>query len=185
MKIADTIVRIVAGASVLGLVATIALAPAPARSAESPSVTAQVKAIDTDCSAIQDAIMALKPIHLIYSSSTWKIASDADVTVAEQSKAAVTIADVWKQGQSYAWVHTHSVDQSGKQLATQLCFRQKDGSLERATQAATVPNLNAAGAERAYYAPDGTVIMKTELFEANDPAIAKKITALPFYKQLP
>lgn len=185
MKIRDTIVRIGAGASVLGLIATIALAPAPARSGETPVTDPQVTAIDADCSAIQDAIMALKPIHLVYSSSTWKVASDADVTVAEQSKAAVTIADVWKQGKDYAWVHTHSVNQSGKQLATQLCFRQKDGSLERARQAATVPNLNAAAAERAYYAPNGTLIMKTELFEANDPAIAKKITALPFYKQLP
>ena len=185
MRIADSIVRIGVGASVVGLVATIALAPLPARSGESPYSPPQVAAIDADCSAIQDAVMALKPIHLVYSSSAWKVASDADVTVAERSKDAVTIADVWKQGKNYAWVHTHSINQSGKQLATQLCFRQKDGSLERARQAATVPDLNAAGAERAYYAPNGTLIMKSELFEANDPAIAKKITALPFYKELP
>jgi hypothetical protein len=185
MKNTDTIVRVCVGASLLGLVATIALAPTPARSSGSSSVAAQVKAIDTDCSAIQDAVMALKPIQLIGSSSTWKVASDADVTVAERTKASVTIADVWKQGKNIAWVHSHSITQSGKQLATQLCFRQKDGTLERARQAATVPNLNEAGAERAYYASDGTLLQKSELFEANDPAVAKKITALPFYNQLP
>ncbi|MBV8164934.1 MAG: hypothetical protein JOZ91_11795 [Candidatus Eremiobacteraeota bacterium] len=150
-----------------------------------PSVAGQVKAIDTDCLAIQDAVMALKPIQLVYANSTWKIASDADVTVAERTKASVMIANVYRQGKNYAWVQTHAWNQKGNQSATQLCFRQKDGSLERAKQAADFKSLNGADAAVGYYTPSGTIIFQSALFEANDPKIAKKITALPYYQQLP
>jgi hypothetical protein len=71
------------------------------------------------------------------------------------------------------------------QRATQLCFRQSDGTLERARQATTVPSLAAAGAEQAYYASNGKLIQKTTLFEQNDPMLAKKIAALPFFAVLP
>ncbi len=169
-----------------GLLAMLFVAPTPASSDSTmQSMPAQIKAIDTECSAISDAILALKPIQLVFANSSWKIASDQDVTVAERTHASVTIVDVWKQGKNYAWVHSHSYDQKGNQTATQLCFRQKDGTLERARQAATVADLNGAASARAYYASDGTLLMKTETFEVDDPAIAKKVTSLPYYKDLP
>ena len=164
----------------------LAAAATHAATSQPPAAVAdQVKAIDTDCLAIQNAVMALKPVQLVYANSTWKIASDADVAVAERTKASVTIANVYGQGNNYAWVVSHAWDQNGTQSATQLCFRQKDGSLERAKQAKDITSLNAADVAFGYYAPDGTVIYQSGLFEANDPKIAKKITALPFYKQLP
>lgn len=144
-----------------------------------------VKSIDSDCSAIQNAIMALHPIHVVLVGSQWKVMSEGEYTVAEQTHKSITFADVYKQGKNYAWVHSHSFNASGKQTATQLCFRQADGSLERARQAETVPNLAAAGAEAAYYTPSGTVIQKTALFEVNDPMIAKHVKELAFYQVLP
>jgi hypothetical protein len=186
MTATDRLVRFWPITVLIGLLATIFVVPTPARSQPGmQSVPAQVKAIDTECNAISDAILALKPVELVFAKSNWKIASDQDVTVAERTHASVTIVDVWKQGKSYAWVHSHSYDQKGNQTATQLCFRQSNGTLERARQATTVADLNGAASARAYYAPDGTVLMKTETFEVNDPAIAKKITALPYYKDLP
>ena len=92
---------------------------------------------------------------------------------------------MYKQGASYAWVHAHSVDKHSKQHATQLCFRQSDGTLERVRQATTIPNLSEASAEQAYYSSDGKLIQKTRLFEENDPMIAKTIKSLPFYAVLP
>jgi ligand-binding SRPBCC domain-containing protein len=146
---------------------------------------ASVKQIDTECNAIQDAVMALHPVHVAYRSSSWAVLSDADYAAAEQTKASVTFADVYKQGAKYAWVHAHSFNEQGTQRATQLCFRQSDGTLERARQAATVPDLASAAAEQAYFSPDGKVIQSTKLFEMNDPMVAKTIEALPFYSVLP
>jgi hypothetical protein len=144
-----------------------------------------IKQIDTECNAIQDAVMALHPIHVVYRSGNWAVLSDADMAVAVQTKASITFADVYKQQSNYAWVHAHSFDAKGNQRATQLCFRQSDGTLQRVRQAATVPDLAAATAKQAYYASDGTVIQKTTLFEENDPMIAKTVKSLPFYSQLP
>jgi hypothetical protein len=146
---------------------------------------AAVKAIDTDCSAIHDATMALHPVHLALVQSKWTVLSDADYTVAQKTTTSVAFADVWKTKTGYAWVHAHSFDAQGNQRATQLCFRQKDGSLERARQAGTVPDLDAAAAKAAYYASDGTVIFSVTEFDANDPMLTKKIQSLPFYSQLP
>jgi hypothetical protein len=148
-------------------------------------MTTAVKQIDTDCSAIQSAIMALKPLHFALISSKWKVMSDADYTVAEQTHASIAFADVWTQGKNPAWVHSHTFTASGTQRATQLCFRQADGTLERVRQAATVDDLSGAAAQQAYYASDGSLIQKTSLFEVNDPAIAKKVADLPFYSNLP
>lgn len=144
-----------------------------------------VSDIDTECNAIQNAVMALTPVHLAYQSSHWNVLSDADYTVAQRTKTSVTFADVYKQGNKYAWVHTHTFDSKGNQRATQLCFRQSDGTLERARQATTVPELSAASAKQAYYSSDGKIIQKTALFEEKDPDIAKSISALPFYASLP
>ena len=167
----------------LAAAATLCATPA-ARSADA-SGPATVEAINADCSAIQSAIQALHPVHLALVNSKWKVLNDNDYTVIEKTHESLTLVDVWKQGKSYAWVHSHTVDAKGNQRATQLCFRQSDGTLERARQAGTVPALDAAAAEQAFYASDGKVIQKTAAFEVNDPALAKKIEALPFYSQLP
>jgi hypothetical protein len=144
-----------------------------------------IKQIDTECNAIQNAIMALHPVHVVLIRNHWKVLSDADYAVAEKTTKSITLVDAWKQGNNYAWIHSHSIDARGNQHATQLCFRQSDGTLERARQATTVPGLRAASASQAYYSPSGSVIQKTALFEANDPAIAKRVKALPFYNVLP
>jgi hypothetical protein len=159
-------------------------APMTARSqtsAANPAVTA----IDTECNAIQSAVQALHPVHLALLNSKWNVLDDAGYAVAERTHASVTLVDVWKAGKSYAWVHAHTFDAKGDQRATQLCFRQGDGTLERARQATTVENLNAASAEQAYFSSAGKVIQKSAAFEENDPAVAKKIEALPFYSSLP
>ena len=57
-----------------------------------------MKRIDTECSAIQNAVMALKPVHVTLRSGTWYVLSDAQMTAALQTKASLTFADVWKQG---------------------------------------------------------------------------------------
>lgn len=161
--------------------AVAANAAAPAQTADSTAI----KQIDTECNAIQDAVMALKPVHVAYQSGKWAVLSDADATVAVRTNAKLAFADVYKQGDNYAWVHAHSLNQQGTQRATQLCFRQSDGTLERARQAATIPDLSAASAEQAYYSSDGSLIQKTKLFEENDPMISKTIKSLPFYAVLP
>jgi len=147
--------------------------------------SAALKQIDTECNAIQDAVMALKPIRVASQSGKWVVLSDADAAAAVQTSDKLTFADVYKQGNNYAWVHAHSVNEQGTQRATQLCFRQSDGTLERVRQAATIPDLSAASAEQAYYSSDGKLIQKTKLFEVNDPMIAKDIKSLPFYAVLP
>jgi hypothetical protein len=185
MNLNDKLFRFGLAAMVFGLMAMTFVAPAARSQPSTQSTSDQIKAIDTECNAISDAILAIKPVQLVFAKSNWKVASDEDVAVAERTHASVTIVDVWKQGKNYAWIHSHSYDQKGNQTATQLCFRQKDGTLERARQAGTVADLNGAAAASAYYASDGTVLMKTETFEVNDPAIAKKVTALPYYKELP
>jgi hypothetical protein len=152
-----------------------------------PSLRSQttVAQIDTECNAIQNAILALHPVHVAYESSRWNVLSDSQFAVATQTKTSITFADVYKQGNKYAWVHAHSFDANGNQHAAQLCFRQSDGTLERARQAATVADLASATAKQAYYSSDGKIIQKTAIFEENDPLIAKSIAALPFYAQLP
>jgi hypothetical protein len=80
---------------------------------------------------------------------------------------------------------TASFNAVGDQRATQLCFRQSDGTLERVRQATTVPALDAASAQAAYFSSDGKLIQKMSLFEINDPAMAKNVTDLPFYSVLP
>ncbi|HTJ26797.1 MAG TPA: hypothetical protein VMA36_11610 [Candidatus Limnocylindria bacterium] len=171
-------------ASALGALILVATSPAIAQS-QANDPAAAVKQIDTDCLAIQNAVMALHPIHVLLASGTWKVVSDGDVAIADRTHAAVTIADVYKQGKQFAWVHAHSYDQQGNQRATQLCFRQKDGTLQRARQATTVPDLNSASAAQAFFGPDGTPIQASAAFEMNDPMLAKQVSALPFYKSLP
>ena len=65
-----------------------------------------------------------------------------------------------------------------------MCFR-PDGTLARVRQATTVPALDAASANAAYFNTDGSIIKKVGVIEMNDPVIQKKITSEPFYKVLP
>jgi hypothetical protein len=146
---------------------------------------AAIGQIDTECNAIQDAVMALHPIHVAYRTGKWLVLSDADYTVAERVSVSITLADVYKQGSKYAWVQAHSFSSSGDQRASQLCFRQSDGTLERARQATAVSDLAAASAQQAYYSSDGTLLQKTAIFAVDDPLLAKKIESLPFYSVLP
>jgi len=149
------------------------------------STAAAVKAIDTDCSAIEDATMALHPTHLVLVQSHWKVVSDADAAALERTPKSITFVDVLKQGSNYAWVHSHTFDNKGDQRATQLCFRQKDGTLQRACQATTVSELSSAVAKQAYYASSGSLIQKTTAFVVDDPSVVKTVKALPFYHDLP
>jgi hypothetical protein len=166
-------------------VAVVAVAALTATAKSQTSVPAPIAQIDSECNAIQDAVMALHPIRVAYKSGTWVVLSEADYAVAAQINKSIALADVYQQGTKYAWVQAHSFDASGKQRATQLCFRQSDGTLARARQATSTPDLAAASAQQAYYSSDGTVLQSTALFEVNDPMIAKKIEALPFYSVLP
>jgi hypothetical protein len=177
--------RYLAGASAIALMAGAAFSPIAAQSQQMSSTAKTVKQIDTECGAIQNAIMALHPIHVGFVSNHWKVYSDADYTVAEHSHKSLTLVDAWKQGKSYAWIQAHTFSTTGEQHATQLCFRQSDGTLERARQASSSANLNSASVQQAYFASNGTIIQKSSAFVENDPVLAKKITALPFYNVLP
>jgi hypothetical protein len=50
--------------------------------------------INTECNAIQNAVMALHPIHVAYRSGNWIVLSDADATVAMRTKVSIRFADV-------------------------------------------------------------------------------------------
>ncbi len=174
------------GAVILSALVTMLAVPTAAQSTGAMSAdAAAMKAIDSDCLAIHEATMALHPIHLELLASKWKVLSDADFAVAERTRTSITLVDVWKQGKNPAWVHAHTFTQSGDQRATQLCFRQKDGTLQRAKQATTLANIDGASAKIAYYTSSGKVILKAAAFEENDPMLAKTVANLPFYKDLP
>lgn len=160
------------------------LIPATAQQSSTSAAT-QIKQIDTECSAIQNAVLALHPVHVAFVSSKWKVLNDADYTVAERTHKSITFADAWKQGKNYAWIQAHTFDAQGNQQATQLCFRQSDGTLERARQATTVPSLSSAAVQQAYYGSNGKVLQKSSAFAINDPMLAKKIASLPFFNVLP
>lgn len=166
---------------VAALFASTVVAPAQVQTTNALAV----KQIDDDCLAIQNAVMALKPIYVAYQSGNWAVVPDGDAAVAMQTNGKATFADVYKQGDNYAWINAHSVSARGTERATQLCFRQSDGSLQRVRQAATIPDLSAASAEQGFYSSNGRLIQKSKLFEENDPMIAKTVKALPFYAVLP
>jgi hypothetical protein len=174
-----TPIALVMVVAVLATAATI-FAPRPVHAA-----TPALAAIDADCLAIQNALPALHPIHLALQNNKWTVLSDADFTVAQKTTTAITLADVYPQGKSYAWVAAHRYDANGNQQAIQLCYRQSNGSLERAKIAATDPALSAAGASIAYYSETGTLLDKVGVVEENDPMVAKAVKQLPFFSLLP
>lgn len=161
---------------------SVLLLPSIARSDDSNAST--VAAINSECNAISLAVMALKPVHVVLAGGTWKVMSEGQYTVAENTHTAVMFVDAYKQGKNYALIHSHTFGQNGAQRATELCFRQSDGTLERAKQAETVNALAAADAT-AYFASDGTLLEKTATFAENDPAVTKKVADLPYFSSLP
>jgi hypothetical protein len=156
----------------------------PVTPSEDIPPTTLISQIDVTCDTMVQQQQLIKPVHVVYDSSNWKVVSDGDLAVATRTNANAALADVWKQNGKYVWVHAHSMNQNGTQRATQLCFR-TDGTLARVRQAQTVPALAAADATRAYYNTGGTMVAKFGVYEENDPALAKVVTALPYYKILP
>ena len=128
--------------------------------------------------------MALHPTHLALVAGTWRVFSEGDYAVVEQTHKSIAFADVWKQGNNPAWVSGHSFNATAISAPYNSAIARRQ-TLERAKQAGTAPDLDAASAEVAYFGGDGSVIQKPSLFEVNDPALAKKITDLPFYNMLP
>ena len=167
------------------LLATVLCAPTQTKAQGAAADMSAVKAIDNDCLAIQNAIMALHPS----TSRSCRASGTCSPTQTSPShnkrRPALPSRNIWKTDTGYAWVHAHSFDAQGNQRATQLCFRQKDGTLERARQASTVPDLDSASAKAAYYNSDGTVVFSVAAFDTNDPMVTKTIQSLPFYSQLP
>jgi hypothetical protein len=179
---------ILVGALVLATFGEAALAQTvptqPITPAQEASPQIMMAQVDVTCDTMVQQQKLVKPVHLVYKSSTWNVVSDANVAVADQTSATAVFADVWQQNGKYVWVHAHRVNQQGAQRATQLCFR-TDGTLARVRQAETIPALDAAGATRAYYYTNGTLIAKFGVFDENDPSVAKAVTSLPYYKNLP
>jgi hypothetical protein len=173
---------LVAASSAAAFAQTVPTRPITPSQEVSPEIL--VARIDVTCDMMVQQQKLITPVHLVYASSTWNVVSDPTVVTADRTSATAVFADVWKQNGKYVWVHAHRINQQGAQRATQLCFR-TDGTLARVRQAITIPALDAAGATRAYYYTDGSVITKIAGFEEDDPAIAKAITALPYYKNLP
>jgi hypothetical protein len=144
-----------------------------------------VTRIDTNCAVFKSAIKTQKPTDVIaLKTSLWRLASDSDVVAAKKTHSAYTLAEVWKQAGNYNWIHSYTAGSGGAHHATQLCFR-NDGTLARVKQATTVPALDASSARSAYYNTDGSLIQKTAMFEIGDPAIAKRVKDLPYFKLLP
>jgi hypothetical protein len=156
----------------------------PITPSENVPLTTLAAQIDVTCDTMVQQQALVTPVHLVLKSSTWTVVSDPNAIAADRTSATAVYADVWKQNGKYVWVHAHRFMQSGDQRATQLCFR-VDGTLARAKQATTIPALDAAGATRAYYYTNGTIAGKIGAFEENDPSLAKAVTALPYYANLP
>lgn len=140
--------------------------------------------INVTCDTMVQQQKLIAPVHVVLKSSSWNVVTDPGMIAADRTAANVVFADVWKQNGKYVWVHAHRFTQAGAQRATQLCFR-TDGTLARVRQATAIPALDGAGASRAYYYTNGTLIQKSAAFEENDPALAKVVKSLPYYAVLP
>jgi hypothetical protein len=144
-----------------------------------------VARIDQNCGVYHTATESQRPTLVAeVKTSVWKVVDENTFAMAEKTHTLITYAKVWKQAGNYVWVHEVTTGSQGGRHATQMCFR-TDGTVQRIRQAANIPALDTASATAAYYRSDGSLIQKTSLFEENDPAIAKKIAALPFFKNLP
>jgi hypothetical protein len=144
-----------------------------------------VARIDQNCGVYHTAIQTEKAAVVAeVQTNVWKVIDEKTVAVAEKTHSFTTYAKAWKQAGNYVWIHEVTTGSKGGREALQMCFR-NDGTVMRVKQAIDIPSLDAASASVAYYRSDGSLIQKTKLFEENDPAIAKKIATLPFFKNLP
>jgi hypothetical protein len=140
-----------------------------------------VKRIDLNCQVFHSGIQTVAPTEVAaVRNASWAVVDTAHKQQVESLKDHVWIVQVWKQAGNLNWVHSARFDASGTRHATQLCFR-NDGTLARVRQASTIPALDAASARQAYYNTDGSLIRASSLFEVNDPAIKKRVRALPYY----
>ena len=176
---------------VIASLALAALLPAAAQTTKplTPANTVSpgllVARIDTNCAVFKSAIKTQKPTNVIALHQTnWRVASDNDVAVAQRQHGSYALAEVWKQAGNDNWIRAIRVGQNGGTHATQMCFR-NDGTVARIKQAATFPGLDAAAAQVAYYNTDGSLIKRTTVFDTSDPAIAKRLRDLPYFKLLP
>ncbi|HET9030623.1 MAG TPA: hypothetical protein VFN49_10615 [Candidatus Aquilonibacter sp.] len=173
--------------SVLVTAAALALPAVPAWAQQS-QISRETLTIDRECASLQKAAYATPPVRLVQDNGTWRVASSADVTAAQQSKRSVALANAWKQADRYAIVTIDSFDASGAQTAVQLCYRvQTDGTgtLARAREANDVGMVDGATAQEAYYGLDGAMIYQNKLFDPKDPLLFKTVESLPFYDVLP
>jgi len=143
-----------------------------------------VTRIDVNCKVVHNAVQSEQPVRLALQHNRWSITTVSDVAVLEKKHASVTLADAYKVDGKYSWVSTHTYTAAGNLRATQLCFR-SDGTLARVRQATTVASLDGVAARQAYYNTDGSLIKHSALFEANDTAIVKSVSGLPYYHDLP
>ena len=145
-----------------------------------PSAVAQ---IDAECDAVLSAVSQASPVNVILHRKQWIVLTDAQLPSLTGSLIP-HYAGVYKEGSRYRYVREVSIDKNGRQHALGLCYR-SDGTLERARQAKTVPELSSEAAQRAYYAIDGTLIQKTPGFNEKDPTIAKNFKDLRYFSVLP
>ena len=148
-----------------------------------PSGASAIAQINTECDALLSAISQTSPVSVILQGQKWLVLNDAELQYILRS-GTPHYAAVYKQGARYVYVREVSLDKYGRQHALGLCYR-NDGTLERARQAQTIPELSSETAERAYYAADGTLIQKTPGFNENDPTIAKNLKDLRYFSVLP
>jgi hypothetical protein len=140
--------------------------------------------IDANCAVFRSALVHTKPTEVAsLKASTWKVVSGSDAVSAEHTHSSISLAQAWKQAGNFNWIRWVTYDKNGNERATQLCFR-ADGTLARARQAGTMPDLDATVARQAYFNTDGSLIKADTAFVVNDPTLYKKVRALPFYSLL-
>jgi hypothetical protein len=139
-----------------------------------------VSRIDANCAVFRDAIRTERPTEVAAVGAGTFTALDAG---RRQQIAAMTdhvwVMQVWRQAGNLNWVRSVRLDAVGGGHVTQLCFR-NDGTLARVRQAATVPALDTAAAQQAYFRTDGSMIRATALFERTDPAIPGRGSTSPY-----
>ncbi|MGC2128808.1 MAG: hypothetical protein WA629_01810, partial [Candidatus Aquilonibacter sp.] len=141
----------------------------PATVTAQPSGPSAVAQIDAECDAVLSAVSQASPVNVILHRKQWIVLTDAQLPSLTGSLIP-HYAGVYKQGSRYRYVREVSIDKNGRQHALGLCYR-SDGTLERARQAKTVPELSSETAQRAYYAVDGARIQNTPGFNEQDPTI--------------
>ncbi len=161
--------------------------PAPAQMTTKPLTPSQmaspsilVARIDANCAVFKSVLTSSTPTEVAsVKGSTWQIVDAAHKSSVEHTHSSITYAQAWKQAGNYQWIRWATFNTTGAERATQLCFR-SDGSLARARQAGTLPDLDSVHARQAYFNTDGSIIQVDSLFVQNDPTLYKKVRALPF-----